>query len=64
MFIALGRLPGILVLNVLGATSTQISLETMVMVTVFTLVVAAVLFHFRQRLERAAHDLMLRIGVD
>ncbi|MHB1318236.1 MAG: TVP38/TMEM64 family protein [Anaerolineae bacterium] len=64
VFIVLGRLPGVLVLNVLGATSTQISLETMVMVTVFTLVVAAVLFHFRDRLERAAHGLLLRIGLD
>lgn len=64
LFIVLGRLPGVLVLNVLGATSTQISLETMVLVTTFTLVVAAVLFHFRQRLEHAAHKLLLRIGVD
>ena len=61
--ITLGRLPGILALNVLGATSTRISLNAMVLITVFTLVVAAVLVRFRARLESAAYALLERLGV-
>jgi uncharacterized membrane protein YdjX (TVP38/TMEM64 family) len=62
--IMLGRLPGVLLLNTLGATSTTISLETMVIVTSFTLVVAIVLWHFRGRLEGIAHRWLHEIGID
>jgi uncharacterized membrane protein YdjX (TVP38/TMEM64 family) len=62
--IMLGRLPGVLLLNTLGATSKTISLETMVILTAFTLVVAVVLLHFRATLEGIAHRWLRRIGID
>lgn len=61
--IMLGRIPGVLILNYLGATSREISLETMVIVTTFTLVVAGILWVFRQPLESMGHRLLNRLGI-
>jgi len=61
--IMLGRLPGILVLNYLGTTSKEISLETMVIITTFTLVVAGILWVFRESLESMGHRLLNRLGI-
>ncbi len=59
--IMLGRIPGVLLLNILGATSTAISLETMLIVTAVTLCVAALLFQLRGRLEAAAHRALQKL---
>ncbi len=61
--IMLGRLPGVLALNYLGATSKEISLETMVIITTFTLVVAGILWVFRQPLEAMGHRLLNKLGI-
>jgi len=61
--IMLGRLPGVLILNLLGATSTRISFETMVVITAFTLATAAILFHIRDKIEAGAHRVLARLNL-
>ncbi|MGI6367260.1 MAG: TVP38/TMEM64 family protein [Anaerolineae bacterium] len=59
--ISLGRVPGLLVLSYLGATSKEISLEAMVLISAFTLIVAGILWHYRERLEGLGHRVMQRL---